>query len=80
MARHEEAQAPAWGGGGGCGGLGLVSGVTGDGVRTVPLSFKEAIKLIQFAGHACIVDGVGGFGHAVGNLSKPLPDRCRVIG
>lgn len=74
---REEAQVPAGDGGGG---LGLVSGVTGVGVRTVPLSFKAAKKLVQFAGHACIVEGVGDFGPAVGNLSEPLPDRCGVVG
>ena len=40
--------------------MGLGGGVTGDGVRTVPLSFKATVKLIQVVGQAWIVSGVGG--------------------
>ncbi len=54
----EEAHAPAEVGGGG-GGLELEDGVMGDGVRTVPLSFKATVELIYFVGQVQVV--VGGF-------------------
>ncbi len=53
-----------------------MDGVTGDGVRTVPLSIKATVKLIQVVGQVQVIDGVGGFRLAVGDLS--LPDGARV--
>ena len=41
-----------YGGRGAVDGLELVGGVTGDGVRTVLLSFKATVKLIQVVGQA----------------------------
>ena len=43
---------PCFGGGGEADGLELIGGVTGDGVRTVLLSFKATVKLIQVVGQA----------------------------
>ena len=40
------------GGGGAVDWLELEGGVTGDGVRTVPLSIKATVKLIQVVGQA----------------------------
>jgi len=41
---------PCSGGGGGVGGMDLVDGVMGDGVCTVPLSFKSTVMLVQIVG------------------------------
>jgi len=52
---------PCCGGGGGVGGMGLVNGVMGDGVSTVPLSFKSTVVLVQFIGSAQVIESVGSF-------------------
>ena len=59
----------------------LLRGVNGggDGCRTVPLSFKAAVELVQVVGQASVVDGVGGFRLVVGDLPEPFPDRRRVV-
>ncbi len=59
------------GGGGGAGGLDLVDGVTDDGVRTVPLSFKAIVELIQFVGQAQVV-GARGVRFVIRDLSERL--------
>ena len=53
--------------------------VTGDGIRTVSLSFKSAVKLVQSLCQAQVVNGVGGFRFVAGDLSRAPPDRSRVI-
>ncbi len=58
--------------------LEMVDGVTGDGVRTVPLSFKETVENIQVVGQMQVIDGVGGFRLAVGYLSESVPEGARV--
>ncbi len=57
----------------------LVDGVTGNGLRTVPLSFQSTVELIQDGGHAQVVKGVAGFRFVTGNQSETLPDRTRII-
>ena len=47
--------------------------------RTVQLSFKSAVELIQVIGQAGVVSGGGGSGLEVGNLPEPSPDRRRVV-
>ena len=56
------------------------AGAVGNGCRTVPLSFKTTVELIQVIGQTSIIDGVGGFRLLVGDLPKPFPDRRRVVG
>ena len=58
-----------WAGGEGTGKVGLMRGVTGEGVRTAPLSVEAAVELIQLICQVQVVDGVGGFGLVVGYLS-----------
>ena len=43
---------PLCGGEGGDSGLWLIRGVTGDGVRSVPLSFEAIVELVQLVGKA----------------------------
>ena len=57
-----------------------MDGVTGDGIRTDPLSFKATVKLFQVIGQACVIHGVGGFCFVICDLSEPPPNRSRVIG
>ncbi len=71
---------PHWGGGSGGGRPELVNGITADGVRTVPLSFKMTVELIQFVGEAQVVNGIGGLRFVVCDLSELLPGRTRVTG
>lgn len=71
---------PCSGGRGEAGGLGLVDGVPGDCVWTVPLSFETTVELVQIVGQAQVVSRVGGSGFVMGELSEPLPDRSRVLG
>ena len=61
-----------WAGGEGTGKVGLLRGVTGEGVRTAPLSVKAAVELNQLICLAQVVNGVGSFGLVVGCLSEPL--------
>ena len=42
--------------------MGLLRGVTGEGVRNAPLSVEAPVELIQLICQAQVVDGVGGFG------------------
>lgn len=57
-----------------------MEGIDGDGVRTVPLSVKGTVKVIQLVGQMRVVGRLGGSGFEVCVLSEPLPDRCRVSG
>ena len=41
--------------------MGLLRGVTGEGVRTAPLSDEVAVELIQLICQAQVVDGLGAF-------------------
>lgn len=36
-----------------------MKGITGDGVRTVPLFFKPTVELINFDGQAQVINGMG---------------------
>lgn len=49
------------------------------GVRTVPLSFKSAVKLIQFVGQMQVVHRVGGCRFVVGYLSVSQTDTGLVL-
>ena len=51
----------------------------GEGVRTVPLSLKATVELVQFICKSQVIDGVGGFRFVICNLSELLPDRNRVV-
>ena len=51
------------------------SGVGKVWVRTVQLSFKSTVELVQVVGQARVVDGVGGSGLVVSDLPKPSSDR-----
>ncbi len=53
----------------------LVDGVMGHGIRTVPLSFKKALELIQVVGLVQVISGVGGFRFVVGDLFDTSLDR-----
>ena len=73
-----------WGGGGGRGGGGGGrggGGVAGGDVqfRTIQLSFKSAVELVQVVGQVKVVNSGGGSGLVVGNLPVPSPDRSRVV-
>ncbi len=65
-----------WGVGGGADGLELVDGVTGDGVRTVPLSIKATVKLIQVVGQVQDINGVEGFSPV--QTQPETPERAGV--
>ncbi len=59
--------------------LKLRADVSGDSIRTVPLSFKATVKLIQVVGQSLVVSRVRGFRFTVCDLSESFPDRSRVI-
>ena len=44
-----------------------------DGCRTVPLSFKATVELVQVIGEVSIIDDVGVFRLVVGDLPEPFP-------
>ncbi len=67
------------GGGDGASGLELVAGVTGDGVRAVPLSFNSTVELIQIVGQVQVVNGVWGFRFIVSDLAEDPSDRTGVV-
>lgn len=51
--------------------LKLRADVSGDSIRTVPLSFKATVKLIQVVGQSLVVSRVGGaLGFVVCDLSE----------
>jgi len=66
-------------GGGRVGGVGLMNGVTGDGVSTVPLFFKLTVVLVQVVGSARVIERVEGLRFVVCDLFEPFPDRCWVV-
>ena len=44
-------------------------------VRTVQLSLKTTVKLVQVVDQARVFNGIGGLGLLVGDLPGPSPDR-----